>query len=268
MAPRSFSLIIAALTLVGLTPAMAQDGLPADEPGVHARLNLDTLDVWIINTTDETHDDLALSTEVFSLQGTSLLQQNDAVRVRAKDVQLLGGSRIRELMKQQGSVLVALRLYDGRRLVSSRTYWHGLDGNSNLDVVDVPRTTIHANTWQWQVGNDNHLLVTLENRSKTPALGIRLRLVDRKGVVVQPARYSENGLSLLPGETRRVVIHYPANLGNRNKLDVDGWNVRSGTVRVVQVAGDPANYPVYTDTMRIYTPAPRAQSAEVTLPRK
>jgi hypothetical protein len=57
------------------------------------------------------------------------------------------------------------------------------------------------------------------------ALENKLTLLDAGGTEVLPAYYSDNYLSLLPGEQRVVTISLPA--GNRTgglRLGLRGWN--------------------------------------------
>lgn len=265
----AIAILVTALTTWCAWPALSQDAPPAGKASIHAQLNPDNLDVVVINNTPRARAGLKLSTEVFALDGRSLLQRTDRVgAVPAKDGVRMPEMQIAPILRQQGSVLIALRLFDNGELVSSNTFWQTApDGQQAVD--DVRRTTIHANSWQVVGTEENHVRVLLENRSKTPALGINLALVDRKGVQLEPAHYSDNGLTLLPGESRRIDIYYATKLADRPRLDITGWNVRSGKVRIASVSetyGQPQQN--YVDYTRTYTPPPRASSAEVKLPSK
>jgi hypothetical protein len=197
------------------------------------------------------------------------MQRTDRVRAVARqDGVRMPEMQIAPLLQQHGSVLIALRVYEEDKLLSANTFWQtSSDGARAVD--DVKRTTIHANSWQVLGTEENRVRVLLENKSRTPALGINLVLIDRKGEALLPAHYSDNGVTLLPGESRHVDIWYPAELNDRPRLDITGWNVRSGKVRIAQVAsgyGQPQQN--YVDYTRTYTPPPRANSAEVKLPSK
>lgn len=267
--PRLATATLAALAMLCTLPALSQDAPPEGNASIHAQLNPDNLDVVVINNTLRARTGLSLSTEVFALDGRSLLQRKDRVRaVSGKDGVRMPDMQIAPLLREHGSVLIALRVYDEGELLSANTFWQTApDGQQAVD--DIRRTTIHANSWQIVGSEENHVRVLLENRSKTPALGINLVLVDRKGAQLEPAHYSDNDLTLLPGETRRIDIYYPTRLADRPKLDITGWNVRSGKVRIASVSenyGQPQQN--YVDYSRIYTPPPRASGAEVKLPSK
>ena len=55
--------------------------------------------------------------------------------------------------------------------------------------------------------------VQLRNAGAAVALSNKLTLVNADGTRILPAFYSDNYVSLLPGETREVEIEYPASAG-------------------------------------------------------
>jgi Exo-beta-D-glucosaminidase Ig-fold domain len=78
-------------------------------------------------------------------------------------------------------------------------------------------------------GGENQLAVTLGNDGHAVAAMIVLSLRDRdSGQRILPARYSENHLWLLPGETRDVTVSWR---GGRQpavpEVAVSGYNVRA-----------------------------------------
>ena len=81
---------------------------------------------------------------------------------------------------------------------------------------------------------DVHVRVT--NSGKYPSLADKLTLIngnDRSRVL--PAYYSDNYISLLPGETREIDIEYPAAAADgvpNVKLSVRGWNFGPATLPI------------------------------------
>lgn len=79
--------------------------------------------------------------------------------------------------------------------------------------------------------------ITLQNRSKTPAVFIRLNLVkhsdhkDDRDVV--PVRWSDNYVTLWPEETLELRVGFTVSDGQgATQVQVDGWNVGKQTVGV------------------------------------
>lgn len=80
------------------------------------------------------------------------------------------------------------------------------------------------------------MIVQLKNRGSSPAIEIKLTLVDsRTGERILPAYYSDNYVSLLPGESREISIGYGSVPGQgQPQLAIRGWNVPSGMLAVEQ----------------------------------
>jgi hypothetical protein len=78
--------------------------------------------------------------------------------------------------------------------------------------------------------------VQLQNRGTAAALANKLTLVSASdGSRILPAYYSDNYLSLLPGETREVDIEYPASAAKSEpRVNLRGWSVAPTTVPVTQ----------------------------------
>ena len=73
---------------------------------------------------------------------------------------------------------------------------------------------------------------TTVNEAAVPVLSAKLTLVDHMGTRILPARYTDNYLTILPGEPRRVLISYPARFGTRASVKLRGWNVRPAAIKV------------------------------------
>ncbi len=72
--------------------------------------------------------------------------------------------------------------------------------------------------------------VKLTNPSKVAVLETKLTLLDATGGRILPAYYSDNYVSLMPGETREVTIDYDS--GTPASVSVRGWNAAVKTVPI------------------------------------
>jgi hypothetical protein len=75
------------------------------------------------------------------------------------------------------------------------------------------------------------IAVSLQNTANVAALATKLTLLQADGTRVLPAYYSDNYLSLMPGEQREITVEYPEGTGTM-QISVRGWNVTSQTVPV------------------------------------
>jgi exo-1,4-beta-D-glucosaminidase len=73
--------------------------------------------------------------------------------------------------------------------------------------------------------------VRLENKSKVPAVFVRLNLVNGRGEDVVPVTWSENYVTLWPGEKMDVVVDWTGG-SDGVRIEVDGKNVEKVVVDV------------------------------------
>lgn len=111
------------------------------------------------------------------------------------------------------------------------------------------------------------LLVKLANKGKAPALGTQLTLVNVEGEPVLPALYSDNCLTVLPGEPIMVTIRYSAEVVDVEAIRVEGWNTKPTSARIPGES-TAATY-LQPWQQQIYTPpSPTVKSATVVVPKR
>jgi len=133
----------------------------------------------------------------------------------------------------------------GGKLVSDNFYWHNRacnpakadelrDDNKIVryddltDLAKLPQVTLTAKAKTAEKNGKVLVGVELTNPSQAVALMAHLQLRGAKsGVRVLPTTYSDNYVSLVPGETKRIVVTCDkAQLkGEAPFVTVDGWNV-------------------------------------------
>jgi len=111
------------------------------------------------------------------------------------------------------------------------------------------------------------VLVKLMNHGKAPALGTQLTLVNAEGEPILPALYSDNCLTVLPGEPFMVTIRYSAEVVDDATIRVEGWNTKPASVRIP--AESTAQTYLQPWQQQIYTPpSPTVKSATVVVPKR
>jgi hypothetical protein len=72
-----------------------------------------------------------------------------------------------------------------------------------------------------------HTTIALVNNGTVPAIAAKLTLVESVGAErVLPAYYSDNYMSILPGETKTIDVAYPQAAAHGGlSITVRGWNV-------------------------------------------
>jgi beta-galactosidase/beta-glucuronidase len=198
----------------------------AAEP-VHIQLNLPDNALVVLNTTQADLKGLTATTRVVSLDDRELFARSDTLDALANRATPLAPVPLDGLYAGSPMVLVSLRLTDATgRLVSENFYWRGKDPASYRALNDLAPARLDA--WMDVApaeGKDKMVRVTLRNTSRTPALNAKLTLVNGKGERILPAFYSNNYVSLLPGESRTIEVRYPAGTKDAPHFTLGGWNV-------------------------------------------
>lgn len=114
------------------------------------------------------------------------------------------------------------------KLLSTNFYWQNVAQDDFTDLAKMPEAKLDASATSQTEGEKTLLTVTLHNATDTIALMTHLQL-HRKGSDerVLPVFYSDNYLSLVPGESRTVRIDAATKDlgGDAPLIAVDGYNV-------------------------------------------
>lgn len=130
--------------------------------------------------------------------------------------------------------LLRLTLTDDRgQALSRNTYWRCRTPEALRALNQVQQARLSASLTQVSRDGDRPTATaTVRNRGSMVAAMVRLSLLGEDGARVLPARYDDNYLWLLPGETRTVTLSWLASArpSGRPKLRVEGYNTPPVTV--------------------------------------
>ena len=202
----------------------------ACEP-VHVQLDLSNDTIEVANTTTEVRQGLKLSARVYGLDNKLLLSKDAIVNAGADAVTPSFPLELAPLMGPDNVVLVRLELRgaDGQ-LVSDNFYWRAAHDAGYRALDRLAPATVVATV---AAANKDEVQVTLRNAGQVAALENKLTLLRADGTEVLPAYYSDNYVSLLPGEERVITISVPA--GGRTpgmRAELRGWNATSTSIAV------------------------------------
>ena len=206
----------------------------ACEP-LHVQLDLATDAVEVVNTTPEAAGTLQVTADVFSLDNKSLLHREAPADVPADGVVRALHLELGPLEKD-AVVLVKLALKDqGGKVVSSNLYWLTAENQNYRELTRLGAATVMATATSRRAGNSVQVHVELRNTSAAVALQNKLTLVKSSdGSRILPAYFSDNYVSLLPGESREIDLEYPVSAadGATPQLTLRGFNLPQRIVPV------------------------------------
>ena len=122
----------------------------------------------------------------------------------------------------------------GNTLISRNLYWRGLSGDTTAGfgdlsaVTKLPNVKLLSQTKVSKSGNRWLLTTTLTNHTHTPALIVHLEVVGAKSRKrILPVIYSDNFMTLLPGDQRTVKIQVKDadTRGEKPVVEIKGLNV-------------------------------------------
>jgi hypothetical protein len=197
----------------------------ACEP-VHVQLNLATYAVDVINTTATALPGLTVSAKVYSLANALLFQGKEQKDAAANSAT---GSLKLDLAPflGQGMVIVKLELVDASgKTVSQNLYWLGAEPSSYRELTRLAETQLKMSASANAAHGNVKIKVELTNLGTVVSLENKLTLISsRDKERILPAYYSDNYISLLPGETRSIEVEYPAATTKEGaEISLRGWN--------------------------------------------
>ena len=194
---------------------------------VHVQFNEADRDVELINNLPEALTNLKLEQTIYRFDGTvdSRLSTNiDTVRGSSvKKVYTISvNSRITPIY------FIKLDLIDsaGKQL-STNFYWQNVSQDEYQELAALPTVKLNVKANSEVHGDNTVFKVTLANPTQNIALLAHLQLHQKTtGKRVLPVFYSDNYLSLVPGESRIVTVEAATeNVAGEATLLVDGYNV-------------------------------------------
>jgi hypothetical protein len=123
---------------------------------------------------------------------------------------------------------IRLKLTRGEAVVSENFYWRGTEENDYTALRTLPKVSLKATTRAEKKGGQWMLKTELVNATKHPALMVHLKAVRSKsGDRILPALYSDNYISLMPGEKRtiKIQIEDADTRGESPRIVLEGFNV-------------------------------------------
>ena len=213
---------------------------------VHVQYKYDDRNVVAVNSGLKSSNGLQVSARLFDLSGREVFSNKEEISL-AED----GVTTAFSIPEQSETTFLKLQLRDGKgRVVSDNFYWlpvklAQLDfaksnyfytpGTAYADMqnlAQMPQAVIRASvTPGSQPGNST---IRISNAGSTIAFFIHAQAV-RPGSdeEVAPVFWSDNFISLLPGETRELTVSIPSIHRLPLEIRLDGWNIRAEVVRPI-----------------------------------
>ena len=208
-----------------LDPNACLYGLRSGSAPLHPMYNPVDSMVMIVNNSFAVQRDLMLVVDAYDLAGkkTNITQVIVEINPSMAKNYLPIGAVVRQMAKQKGMFL-SLQLQDlSKQVISHNFYWLSDAKGEFSGLRTMAKTTVKIAAKQ--LAKDK-ISVTLTNPANAPvAFFNRLALVNPNTQQrLLPVFYSDNYVSVLPGESTTVVMDYTSG-GPMPLVSVEGWNV-------------------------------------------
>ena len=208
----------------------------ANEP-LHIQYRYDTRDVVVVNSTLQEYHGLKIAARLMDVQGTSRFTKESTLDLTADSI-----APVFTLPEHMSFSLLRLELRDkSGKLVSNNFYWLP----EKLAQMDWDKTTYvstpaisYPNLQDLSRMSQGHVLVSartqepgrfdirLMNPGKTLAFFLHLRAIKiGTDIEMTPVFWSDNFVSLLPGESRNLSLMLSQGSKGRIAIELEGWNV-------------------------------------------
>jgi hypothetical protein len=130
---------------------------------------------------------------------------------------------------------IRLTLLDqNNSIVSGNFYWTSSKYLDYKELNNLPEVNLDISAKKSISKGKNRIEIILDNPTQAMALMIRLKILDPiTGKRILPAFWTDNYFSMVPGETRSVVITLEDELLNEPVIVAEGWNIETQKVKMI-----------------------------------
>jgi hypothetical protein len=193
---------------------------------LHIQWNAFTDSIEVVNYSMPDGKNLTATVELINLNGSVKMKKQFAVDCYIDQVK-----RIYKLEQPEGlsnTYFIRLKLEKENKLISENFYWNGLKEENYQEIAKLPKVKLDITTKSIRKNSKWFLTAELSNNTKTPALMVRLKIVgDKDKERILPVIFSDNFVSLMPGEKRtiKIEINNSDTRGNKPQVETDGVNI-------------------------------------------
>lgn len=198
----------------------------ASEP-LHIQWNPATDEVEVVNYSAGTHKGLTAKVQVLNMDASVAWEKEATVDSNEDTTDKCIKLEFPENLSKVH--FIKMTLTEDGKVVSDNFYHRSLEENNYQDLCQLAKVALQSATTVDKNADGTWSAVSvIENKTSTPALMIRLNVVDGKDdQQILPVFYSDNYFSLLPGEKKEVRMSWrdEDTRGNEGKVLITGYNV-------------------------------------------
>jgi hypothetical protein len=208
-----------------LEPTAAYFGCKKASEPIHIQWNPVFDNIEVVNDNARNKVGLTAKAQLINMDGS--VQWEKEITLNCKEDSTAICFKL-EFPKSLTSVhFIKLTLKERDKILSDNFYWRGLTDGNYQALRELPLVKLQTSTNTEKSGNEWKLTSTVSNTSRTPVLMIRLKVVGKTtGERLLPVFYSDNYVSLMPGETKVITMKLKDEdtFGEKPSVEISGYN--------------------------------------------
>ncbi|SHE72523.1 glycoside hydrolase family 2 protein [Dysgonomonas macrotermitis] len=208
-----------------LDPNACLFGLRKGSEMIHIMCNPVTKQTMVVNNSFEPLNDMMLVAKHYDYAGNETLLTQEVLYMEASHSKKIIPlqKQLEEKLKEDGGFLYLQLLDRNQKLVSDNFYWYPNAKGEYTGLNKMNKTEIKVTS---RIAASGKMEISITNAEKGPvAFFNRIAIVDSKtGERILPAFYSDNYISVVPGETKNITVEYTPQPDVTPKVVVLGWN--------------------------------------------
>ncbi len=197
----------------------------ACEP-LHIQYNAFTDSIEVVNHSAGDCSNITAVATVFDLKGKKVCLRK--TRLSLAEDNTLTWIKLSEFLPKAPSDVYFLRLVleNKNKTISENLYIMGREENNFLALKSLPASQVEQQTSLSDTGEEEVLTLTLRNKGRTPAPFLRLNLKGADGEQILPVIYSDNYITLMPSETKKISVKWLKcdARGQKPAIEITGLN--------------------------------------------
>jgi len=197
----------------------------ANEP-LHIQWNPVSDSIEVVNYSEQHGSGLTATMDIFNLDGKLRAE-------RTADVDCPEDATVKAMKMEYPDSLssiyfVRLKLKRGNDLLSENTYWKGTKGDDLSVIRNLPLAKLERSSKIMRQGSTWRITTELVNTTNHVVPMVKVRIIGEKsGKPILPAIFSDNFVTLMPGEKRTIAVELQESdtRGEKPAVVVEGYHI-------------------------------------------
>ncbi len=189
--------------------------------------------VMIANNTFTAKRNIMLKAEAYDMDGKEklLTQVFSGIEPTSSKKYLSLKNVLDKMAKDKGVFLYLSLLDENKNLLDDNLYWLPDSTGNYSGLQQMKKATVQVSAHKTEEGK---VEVTIRNAKENPiAFFNRISLVNTiTKQRILPAFYSDNYISVLPGDTKKITIDYTPAAHENAVVELYGWNVEEHVIDI------------------------------------